>query len=97
MKTNPATGILPVKNNIRILFASSLIIAIMAAGVSIAGILCPKVIYPANDLLYAFYPHSYFREETISSFEDLSAGLIEAIKVIAIPTAMNINMKFGLK
>ncbi|HEX3045113.1 MAG TPA: hypothetical protein VHY08_10180 [Bacillota bacterium] len=58
MKNNMIeSGKLPVKNDIRILYVLSLIIAFMVAFVSVIGILYPKSIYPSEDLFHTFFPN----------------------------------------
>jgi hypothetical protein len=49
--------ILPVRFDIRILYASSLIIALMVVIVSVIGVLYQKSIYPTENLLHSFVPN----------------------------------------
>lgn len=56
-KTVIDSKILPVRFDIRILYASSLIIALMVAIVSVIGVFYQKSIYPTENLLHSFVPN----------------------------------------
>lgn len=56
-KTVIVSEILPVRFDIRILYASSLIIALMVVIVSVIGVLYQKSIYPTENLLHSFVPN----------------------------------------
>ncbi len=60
MKKSISTNtVLPVKSDIKILYAVSLVIALLVASVSITGILCQDSIYPTDKLLNSFVPNDY--------------------------------------
>jgi len=56
-KTVVDSEILPVRFEIKILYVSSLIIALMVAIVSIIGVLYQKSLYPTENLLHSFVPN----------------------------------------
>ena len=56
-KTGINSELLPVRFDIKILYVSSLIIALMVAIISIIGILYQNSIYPTENLLHSFVPN----------------------------------------
>ena len=48
---------LPIRHNLTLVYIFSLIIAILMAATSIAGLLYPTLIYPADELLQSFMPN----------------------------------------
>jgi len=56
-KTVIDSKILPLRFDIKILYVSSLIIALMVAIVSVIGVLYQKSIYPTESLLHSFVPN----------------------------------------
>lgn len=59
MSTNHKAGTsnLPIKNKLTSAYALSLVIAVLMAAVSIAGLLSPQIIYPTDELVEAFVPN----------------------------------------
>lgn len=47
---------LPIKGSLRLIYTLSIIITILMAAASLAGILYPSIIYPSEDLIQAFLP-----------------------------------------
>jgi hypothetical protein len=58
MNTNQeCNASLPIRHNLTLAYAFSLIIALLMAAASIAGLLYPTVIYPTDELLQSFMPN----------------------------------------
>jgi len=48
---------LPIKQDLKLIFVSTILIAILVAAASISGILNRSVVYPTDDLLQSFLPN----------------------------------------
>lgn len=55
-KNTYATNSLPIKSDLRLIYLFSLLIALLMAIVSVAGLLSPDAVYPTEDLQQSFIP-----------------------------------------